>query len=330
MFIDTPLVHLGQWLRQTGYRFVTVTPATHARVNARVDAREARSIEDVFGWSRPFRPSVLPAIALHLLEEAGALERRGDLFSSSVRYSVLDDQIYVHSAFPTLTPDSVFFGPDTYRFAALIQRTIDTEPVIARACIVDVGCGAGAGGIVAARAAGGLSTLIMTDINPAALRHAEINATLAGVEASFRQGDLFAAIEDPIDLIVANPPYLVDPEARLYRHGGGELGSGLSMRIVREGLSALAPGGTLILYTGSCIVKGRDPLCEAIALATRGAAVSYAYTELDPDVFGEELELPANAEVDRIAVVSAVFRSLQTPSAAGSTPSRAGMTRHSV
>ena len=104
MLIDTPLVHLGQWLRETGYRFVTVTPATHARVNSRDYARQARSIEDVFGWSRPFRPSLLPAIALRFLEEAGALERRGELFSSSVRYSVLDDQMYVHSAFPTLAP----------------------------------------------------------------------------------------------------------------------------------------------------------------------------------------------------------------------------------
>ena len=88
--------------------------------------------------------------------------------------------------FPRSPPDSVFFGPDTYRFAALIQRTIDTELAIARGRIVDVGCGAGAGGIVAARAARGPSTLILSDINPTALRHAEINATLAGVEASFR------------------------------------------------------------------------------------------------------------------------------------------------
>lgn len=154
MFIDTPLVHLGQWLRETGYRFVTVTPATHARVNAWVDARQARSIEDVFGWSRPFRPSLLPAIPLRLLEEAGALERRGELFSSSVRFSTLYDQLYVHSAFPTLAPDAVFFGPDTYRFAALIRNTLAVEPALASGCIVDVGCGAGAGGIVAARAPG--------------------------------------------------------------------------------------------------------------------------------------------------------------------------------
>ncbi len=31
------------------------------------------------------------------------------------------------------------------------------------------------------------------------------------------------------------------------------------------------------------------------------------YRELDPDVFGEELEHPAYAAVDRIALIAAVF-----------------------
>ena len=312
--VDAPLADLGRWLAGTGYRFVTVTPGTHSRVNARSGSREAYSIADVFGWNRPFRPSLLPGAVLQLLVQADAVTRRDGLLVSRVRFSTLDDQIYVHSAFPTLEPDAVFFGPDTYRFATLIKQTLAADPVIAGGCIVDVGCGAGAGGIVAERAASEPCSLIMTDINPTALRHAEINAELAGVAASFRCCDLFAGIECPVDLIVANPPYLVDPQARLYRHGGGALGSALSMRIVREGMACLAPGGRLILYTGSPIVRGRDPLREAIELAIAGTAVSCAYAELDPDVFGEELEMPAYLDVDRIAAVGVVL-TLHAPSA---------------
>jgi release factor glutamine methyltransferase len=49
------LQSLAGWLCEEGYRFITVTPATHARVLAR-DVRPARDLRDVFGWSRPFRP----------------------------------------------------------------------------------------------------------------------------------------------------------------------------------------------------------------------------------------------------------------------------------
>lgn len=311
---DSPLVDLGRWLAATGYRFVTVTPRTHARVNARAGSREANSIEDVFGWSRPFPPSLLPDVVLQMLVQADAVTGRAGMLVSRVRFSTLDDGIYIHSVFPTLEPDAVFFGPDTYRFATLIKQALAADPGPAGGCIVDVGCGAGAGGIVAKGAAATASSLIMTDINSTALRHAAINATLAGVAASFRCCDLFAGIECPIDLIVANPPYLVDPQARLYRNGGGLLGSALSMRIVREGVACLAPGGRLILYTGSPIVRGSDLLREAVELAIAGAPVSLAYAELDPDVFGEELDMPAYLDVDRIAAVGVVL-TMRGPSA---------------
>lgn len=323
---DSALVDVGRWLAGTGYRFVTVTPATHARVNARSGSREANSIEDVFGWNRPFRTSLLPEAILRMLVQADAVTRRNEMLVSRVRFSTLDHQIYIHSAFPTTEPDAVFFGPDTYRFSSLIKHTLAIDPVRPGGIIVDVGCGTGAGGIAAmlamsaARSAPSAATagvskttaargasLILSDINPRALHHAEINAALACVPARFRCGDLFDGMDSPIDLILANPPYLIDPESRLYRHGGGYLGSDLSMRIVREGMSCLAPGGRLILYTGSPIVRGRDLLREAIAFETAGAPVTCTYTELDPDVFGEELEATAYRNVDRIAAVAMVL-----------------------
>ncbi len=307
---DDALFCLGAWLHQRAYRFVTVTPATHARVNARPGAGEANSLQDVFGWSRPFRPSLLPQPVLTWLERGDALEYRAGLMRSKVRFSTLGDSLYMHSAYPTADLDAVFFGPDTYRFAALIQRTLATSGDAHVDCVVDVGCGAGAGGIVAVKALQSTaSQFILADINPAALRYARVNAALAGTpKASFRLGDLFQVIDQPIDLLVANPPYLLDPNARLYRHGGGELGSSLSTRIVVEGLPRLAAGGTLILYTGAPIVDGRDTFWESVSSVLHEANVCYEYTELDPDVFGEELENPAYSHVDRVAAVGLVIR----------------------
>ncbi len=305
-----PLETLGRWLSARTYSFVTVTPATHARVNARSDSREARSVEDVFGWSRPFRPALLPCEVLSLLDAASAIEARGDLLGSRVRYSTLGTDLYVHSAYPTEAADSVFFGPDTYRFASLIASTLADRAARPPRCIVDVGCGSGAGGIVAWRTVGSSSRLVLADINPGALHCAKINAALAGVDAELLEADLFAGIDTPIDLIVANPPYLADPLARLYRDGGGEHGSALSLRIVREGLARLAAGGMLVLYTGSCIVRGEDRLRRAVEVEAKRASAKLSYRELDPDVFGEELARPGYEDVDRIAVVAAVFESM--------------------
>src|SRR5207253_1460225 len=80
------LVEVGRWLQESGYRFTTCTPATHARVNARPQAQVARTVRDVFGWSRPFQPGLLPARLVLHLERAGLLERHDEgLLRSRVR-----------------------------------------------------------------------------------------------------------------------------------------------------------------------------------------------------------------------------------------------------
>ena len=306
---EDPVLRLGRWLQQQGYRFVTSTPATHARVNARQGAGVAQSLQDVFGWSRPFSPALLPLPVLRWLDDGDVMESRAGLLRSKVRFSTLQGSLYVHSAYPTIEDEAVFFGPDTYRFGALIQRILAQSPAKID-CLVDIGCGTGAGGIIAAKTLKhAAAQVILTDINATALRYARVNAELAATpNTSFRQGDLFEVIDQPVDLIVANPPYLLDPGARLYRHGGGELGSGLSTRIVVEGLPHLTEHGTLILYTGSPIVDGRDTFWESIASALHTSNVRYDYAELDPDVFGEELDTPAYlySQVERIAAVALV------------------------
>jgi SAM-dependent methyltransferase len=307
MTSSDPLLLLGRWLLQQGYRFITPTPATHARVNARWGPGAAQSLQDVFGWSRPFSPTLLPLSVLGWLEDGDAVESHEGLLRSRVRFSTLHESLYVHSAYPTIDGDAVFFGPDSYRFAALIQRTL-AQCRAKVDSMVDIGCGTGVGGIIAAKTLKlAPAQVIFSDINSSALRYARVNAELAATpNTSFRQGDLFEVIDEPVDLIVANPPYLLDPGARLYRHGGGELGSGLSTRIVVEGLPRLSALGTLILYTGSPIVNGQDKFGESIASALPGSNVRYDYAEIDPDVFGEELDTPAYSQVDRIAAVALV------------------------
>ena len=304
--LSDALVLPGRWLQAAGYQFTTVTPATHARVNARSGAGMARSLRDVFGWSRPFAPGLLPVNALDWLSGAGLLEQNGERLRSKVRFSTLGGQLYAHSAYPTVEADAVFFGPDTYRFLSLIQAELARQPLRPGARILDIGCGAGPGGIAAALASPD-SQLFLGDINPQALAFAGANAQLAGLaDVRFAQGDLFASLEGRFDLIVANPPYMVDAGERAYRHGGGALGSGLSVRIVAQSLAHLAPGGRLVLYTGAPIVEGRDPFLDEVAPLLERTGCLFSYREIDPDVFGEELDAPAYADAERIAAVALV------------------------
>jgi methylase of polypeptide subunit release factors len=304
---DAALLRLLETLKQRGYRFVTPTPATHARVVARPDRREARELVDILGWSLPFQRARIDAELLALLEAGDALEATdGGLWRSRLRVSSLKEALYLHSAWPTEAEDAVFFGPDSYRFADLIEAELGSPNVPRGATIVDIGTGAGVGAMVAARLCTD-AKMWMTDVNPAALRLAAINARAAGVAVRGVESASLDPVEAPIDLALANPPYIIDAGARTYRDGGGMFGGEVSVDMARMALRKLAPAGRLILYTGSAIVRGRDLLGEALAALAAAEDCGLRYRTLDPDVFGEELESPAYAEVDRIAVIAAIF-----------------------
>jgi methylase of polypeptide subunit release factors len=284
------LYAVGERLRALGYSFVTVTPATHERVLARGGRGE--TLRDVFGWSRPFAAGALPADLFELLGPFAV--RAGELWKSAVRYSSLQGRLFAHSAFPTVESDAVFFGPDTYRFASLLEARIQTAGNVA-----DVGCGSGAGGILLASRAKSVQLL---DINPRALQFASANAALNGARVRTAMSDVLSGADGPLDLVVANPPYLADDLGRSYRDGGGALGTALSVRICEEALDRLQSGGRLLLYTATPVIDGRHLLWPAIEPLLRNTR--FDYRELDPDVFGEELLRPAYAHVERIAVVA--------------------------
>ncbi|UUR08174.1 methyltransferase [Sphingomonas glaciei] len=304
-FSPEPLAALLQALDQEGYAFTTVTPATHHRVLARRPGEAARDLRDIFGWSLSFTRDTLPADLLDLLREGGALEERNGVLRSLVRVSSLSGRLFLHSAFPTDAADSVFFGPDTYRFGRFVEAS--AENLETPNHLVDLGAGAGPGGISAA----GLlepERISLVDINPQALSLACANALAAGLEVETVDGGLEGVTGD-IDLIIANPPFIADAKGRDYRDGGEMLGAGLSLDWARQSLERLSPGGTMLLYTGSPIVAGEDRLLSALAELAEEADASLRYEELDPDIFGEELDQPAYAEAgaERIAAVGAVL-----------------------
>lgn len=297
------LRNLGASLHSRGYRFITPTPATHQRVNQRLGNQTARNLRDIFGWSRVFHREIVDDELFELMRQADVLEARSECWISRVRWSSLGDALFVHSRFPTRSADAVFFGPDTYRFARLIRGHLlhDTQPLRR---IVDIGCGAGPGALTAALLRPQAEVLAL-DINDQALTFTAANVHLSGV-SNLRtlHSDLLHDVPGNFDLIIANPPYMLDPEQRTYRHGGGEHGAGLSVKIFDTALSRLAPGGTLLLYTGVAIYEGEDTLLNTILPSLTDLGWDWNYEEIDPDIFGEELENPDYAKADRIACVA--------------------------
>jgi methylase of polypeptide subunit release factors len=244
---------------------------------------------------------VLPADWLELMQRAEVIRPQDDGWRATVRASTLDGVLFFHSAYPTTSGDAVFFGPDTYRFTSAMKSHMAALRVVRRA--VDIGSGAGPAAVLIARAHPD-AEVIAADINDAALRFAAVNAALAAVaNVTTRRSNLLHDVDGRFDLIVANPPYLLDKAERAYRHGGGNLGEGLSLEIVDQAADRLAAGGMLLLYTGTAVRLGVDEFRERVSARLEAAGLAWRYRELDPDIFGEELVEPAYAEADRIAAV---------------------------
>jgi methylase of polypeptide subunit release factors len=302
---DEALLSLLEGLAAAGYRFVAVTPETHRRVLEREPGRLARDLRDVFGWNLPYEQGLLPPAIAKALELSGMESLEGRLCRSGVRVASLDECLFLHSPYPTDSADSVFFGPDSYRFVRFLRAELPRLGPVRR--LVDIGGGSGVGAILAAERLPH-ARLTVTDINPVALRYARIDARHAGAALETVAAPGLEDVEGAIDLVIANPPFVADPAGRLYRDGGGMLGARLSLDWALAAARRIEPGGTILLYTGSAIVADRDDLRDALAEQLPSLGCTLRYAEIDPDIFGELLEQPGYEEVERVAAVGAVIR----------------------
>ncbi len=110
------------------------------------------------------------------------------------------------------------------------------------------------------------------DISPEALAMAKHNAASNGVDVLFFQGDFFAPVQGPYDLIVCNPPYIptgdmeklqpqVKKEPALALHGGAE-GLDFYRRLLYEVPRHLSPQGYVVCELGDNQAQAVRALAE--------------------------------------------------------------------
>ena len=165
-----------------------------------------------------------------------------------------------------VTPDVLIPRPETElvveeALACLHARRPDPErsrpPVV-----VDVGTGSGCIAITLALEYPS-ARVVATDISEAALAVAMDNARALDTadRVTFRHGPLLAGWNEPVDVIVSNPPYVAvtdrgalpddvvryEPATALF---GGEDGLDVMRALIPAAAAALVPGGWLIMEMG--------------------------------------------------------------------------------
>ena len=143
--------------------------------------------------------------------------------------------------------------PATEDLVAAAHERIENRP----ARVVDVGTGSGAVAIAIAAAAE-RAEVWATDTSPTAIALARANIARHGLSdrVRARQGDLLDRVPRPIDLVVANLPYLPSGEASRYPEleldpseaifAGGD-GLDPYRRLLAQSAAALAADGALLI-----------------------------------------------------------------------------------
>ena len=194
-----------------------------------------------------------------------------------------------------------FFGLEFYVDQRVLIPRPETELLVERAIeyvtrrfpdgggmIADIGTGSGAIAISLAKHLP-KARIYAIDISPKALEVASLNCRRHSVSVRLLEGDLLEPLPEPVDLIVANLPYVAEEEMlhlheeiRLYEPGlaleGGPDGLEVVRRLLKQAPAKLRPGGAVMLEIGS--EQGE------VVLEAAGKQLPEAEIKVCPDLAG--------------------------------------------
>lgn len=188
-----------------------------------------------------------------------------------------------------LTHNVLIPRPETEQ---LVELAINAARTVESPRVVDVGTGSGAIAIALAKTLP-KAQIIATDASWEALSVARLNATTQAVDdrIEFQPGDLLESLNAPVDVIVANLPYIpthdwerLAPEVRDHEPrsalDGGIDGLAVIHRLLGQAPMHLRPRGVVLLEFG----YGQSAAIEALARA--------AFPDADIDVHDDFAGIP--------------------------------------
>jgi SAM-dependent methyltransferase len=226
-----------------------------------------------------------------LCEEAGLLRRSAEGLRGTVTI-VPDDPVYLIADLTLAN-----YGFDRMYWvmgsSSTTKRVANSVPQREHGRVLDLCCGGGVQAFLLSPYADGI---VAADRNPRALNYARFAAginRLSNIE--FRETDGYSAVQgETFDLIVCNPPFVINPGRASYYRDGGIEGDGFSEMIVRRGPAFLREGGYMHLIcdiatfgetTASQRLESwvKDSGCDVMAFSSEPVGVvGYTTNWLEP------------------------------------------------
>jgi release factor glutamine methyltransferase len=151
--------------------------------------------------------------------------------------------------------------------------------------IVDIGTGSGAIAISVALETNNRHTVIGSEVSPEALEVARLNRDALRAKVELVEGSLLNPVKEPVDLILANLPYLRTDQA----HAGIEHEPSIALyagddgfTLIRQLLEEAPPK----LNTGGAIILELDPDQSELALSAGQDAFPEAEVQMKADLAG--------------------------------------------
>jgi release factor glutamine methyltransferase len=166
----------------------------------------------------------------------------------------------------------------------LVEALLDLPPGLG---VHDVGTGSGAIALALKHERPDLR-VSASDVSPDALAVARGNAARLGLDVTFSQGDLLDGVDRQVDVVVSNPPYVVDGDRawmapEVVRHEPG-----LALFAGADGLRTIRPLVTQAAATDAGLLALEVGAGQAPAVRALVAAAGFPDVETVTDLAGHE------------------------------------------
>ena len=199
-----------------------------------------------------------------------------------------DANLYLVSDHGTLVEPGILGGDFVLGLGGAGRTLVSITPRERVELAADIGIGCGIQALLLARHA---NRVIATDISHRALHLAELSARLNGITTiDFRHGSMLEPLDEKVDLLVSNPPFVITPrtsEVTFEYRDAGMSGDRLVRSLFAAIPEVLAPGGRSVCLGNWETTSASDEGPEAWVTDPETSVLVIERETLDPVAYAE-------------------------------------------